>query len=47
MSYLMDEDIITIHLGKVVSQEKYNEIVCYIINCLNKKYPVINNMLNS
>lgn len=43
----MDEDIITIHLGKVVSQEKYDEIVHYIISCLNKKYPEINNILDS
>lgn len=35
----MEEDIITIHLGTVVSQKKYDEIVNYLIECLNKRYP--------
>lgn len=33
-----DEDIITIHLGKVISEELYNEIVDYIVSKLNEKY---------
>jgi len=34
-----DEDIITIHLGRTVSEELYNEIVESIIDLLDKKYP--------
>ncbi len=35
----MDEDIITIHLGRVVSEEVYNQIVKDIIRLLERKYP--------
>ena len=34
-----DEDIITIHLGRVVSDEVYNQIVEDIIRLLEMKYP--------
>ena len=34
-----DEDIITIHLGRVVSKELYNQIVKDIIRFLKRKYP--------
>lgn len=33
-----DEDIITIHLGKIVSDELYEEIANYIAEKLNEKY---------
>ena len=35
----MDEDIITIHLGRNVSEEVYNQIVKDIIKLLERKYP--------
>lgn len=35
----VDEDIITIHLGRVVSEEVYNQIVKDIIWILERKYP--------
>lgn len=35
----MDEDIITIHLGTVLSEEQYNEVVQSIIKFLNKRWP--------
>lgn len=34
-----DEDIITIHLGRVVSEELYDQIVKDIVRLLEKKYP--------
>ena len=34
-----DEDIITIHLGRIVSDEVYNQIVNDIVRLLEKKYP--------
>lgn len=34
-----DEDIITIHLGRIVSEELYNQIVKDIIRLLKRKYP--------
>lgn len=34
-----DEDIITIHLGRIVSEELYNQIVKDIVRLLEKKYP--------
>ena len=34
-----DEDIITVHLGRVVSEELYNQIVKDIIRLLERKYP--------
>lgn len=35
----VNEDIITIHLGRVVSEEVYNQIVKDIIRLLERKYP--------
>jgi len=35
-----DEDIITIHLGRVVSEELYDQIVKDIIKLLDSKYSV-------
>ena len=35
----MDEDIITIHLGRVVSDEVYDQIVKDIVRLLEWKYP--------
>lgn len=34
-----DEDIITIHLGRVVSDEVYKQIVNDIVRLLERKYP--------
>ena len=34
-----DEDIITIHLGRVVSDEVYDQIVKDIVRLLERKYP--------
>ena len=34
-----DEDIITIHLGRVVSEKLYNQIVKDIVRLLERKYP--------
>ena len=34
-----DEDIITIHLGRVVSNEVYDQIVKDIVRLLERKYP--------
>ena len=34
-----DEDIITIHLGRIVSDEVYDQIVKDIVRLLDKKYP--------
>lgn len=35
----INEDIITVHLGRVVSESLYNQIVNDIIKLLEKKYP--------
>ena len=35
-----EEDIITIHLGRIVSEELYNQIVKDIIKFLDAKYKV-------
>lgn len=35
----MDEDIITIHLGCLLSDEEYKQVVDYLIACLNLRYP--------
>ena len=35
-----EEDIITIHLGRVVPEQLYNQIVKDIIKLLDKKYSV-------
>lgn len=34
-----DEDIITIHLGRVVSYELYDQIVKDIVKLMERKYP--------
>ena len=34
-----DEDIITIHLGKVLTEEQYNEVVQSIIAFMDKRWP--------
>lgn len=34
-----DEDIITIHLGRIVSDELYDQIVKDIVKLLERKYP--------
>lgn len=34
-----DEDIITIHLGRMVSEELYDQIVKDIVRLLERKYP--------
>lgn len=34
-----DEDIITIHLGRIVSEELYDQIVKDIVRLLELKYP--------
>lgn len=39
----MDEDIITIHLGRIVPEEVYNQIVSDIIKLLERKYPANTN----
>ena len=33
------EDIITIHLGKVLTQEQYDEVVASIIAFMNQRWP--------
>lgn len=44
----MDEDIITIHLGKVLSEEKYNEVVQSVVNFLNLRWPgLFNNQFSN
>lgn len=35
-----DEDIITIHLGRVVSDELYDQIVKDIVKLMERKYPI-------
>ena len=34
-----DEDIITIHLGKVLTQEQYDEVVASITAFMNQRWP--------
>ena len=34
-----DEDVITIHLGRVVPDEVYDQIVKDIVRLLERKYP--------
>ncbi len=35
----LDEDIITIHLGKVLTEEQYNEVVKSIVAFMNTRWP--------
>lgn len=35
----MDEDIIIIHLGCVLPENDYKQVVKYLIACLNARYP--------
>lgn len=35
----MDEDTITIHLGRVLPEDEYKQVVEYLIACLNARYP--------
>lgn len=35
----LDEDIITIHLGKVLPEEQYNEVVRSVVAFMNKRWP--------
>ena len=37
-----DEDIITIHLGRVLPENEYKQVVEYLISCLNVRYPNFN-----
>lgn len=34
-----DEDIIVIHLGKVLTEEQYQEVVNSVIAFMNKRWP--------
>ena len=34
-----EEDIITIHLGRIVSEELYDQIIKDIVKLLERKYP--------
>lgn len=34
-----EEDIITVHLGRIVPEELYNQIVNDIVRLLERKYP--------
>lgn len=38
-----DEDIITIHLGKVLTEEQYNEVVNSVIAFMNQRWPELTN----
>ena len=38
-----EEDIITIHLGVVLSEEKYNEVVASVIAFMNERWPEFTN----
>ena len=38
-----DEDVIVVHLGKVVSEELYSQIVNDIVRLLERKYPTNTN----
>lgn len=35
----MDEDVIVIHLGKVLPEDEYNAVVASIVAFLNARYP--------
>ena len=35
----LDEDIITIHLGKMLPEEQYNEVVRSVVAFMNKRWP--------
>lgn len=35
----VDEDTITIHLGKVLTQEQYDEVVASITAFMNQRWP--------
>lgn len=37
-----DEDIITIHLGRVLSEEQYEEVTQSIIAFMNARWPDLN-----
>ena len=39
----IDEDTIIIHLGKILSEEQYNEVVNSIISFMNKRWPQFSN----
>lgn len=34
-----EEDIITIHLGRVLTEQQYNEVVNSVISFMNKRWP--------
>ena len=34
-----EEDIITIHLGKVLTQEQYDEVLTSVIAFMNQRWP--------
>lgn len=34
-----EEDIITIHLGKVLTQEQYDKVVASVIEFMNQRWP--------
>lgn len=36
---LMDEDIITLHLGKILPDEQYNEVVRSVVAFMNQRWP--------
>lgn len=38
----MDEDIIVIHLGKVLPEDEYNAVVASVVAFLNARYPKFN-----
>lgn len=35
----MDEDTITIHLGCVLPEQEYKQVVEYLVACMNARYP--------
>lgn len=39
MENTSDEDIITIHLGKVLTEEQYNEVVRSVVAFMNTRWP--------
>lgn len=41
--YQDDEDIITIHLGKILSEEQYQEVVDSVLAFMNKRWPTLSN----
>lgn len=36
---MMDEDLIVIHLGKVLPEEEYSAVVSSVIAFLNQRFP--------